>query len=113
MKSLQLQSRRCHYRVSHRSQLHFSGSFAWADDPAAAFARSREVARRAIASDDKDARIMSRRAIPVIDGAILIDRATASAAPPAALRYSPRSAARDGHRLGLASLMAGTALPVQ
>jgi|SoiMethySBSTD1v2_1073268.scaffolds.fasta_scaffold285980_1 adenylate cyclase len=35
--------------------LHFSGSFAWADDPAAAFARSREVARRAIASDDKDA----------------------------------------------------------
>jgi adenylate cyclase len=35
--------------------LHFSGSFAWADDPAAAFARSGEVARRAIASDDKDA----------------------------------------------------------
>ena len=35
--------------------LHFSGSFAWADDPAAAFARSGEVARRAVASDDKDA----------------------------------------------------------
>jgi tetratricopeptide (TPR) repeat protein len=35
--------------------LHFSGSFAWADDPAAAFARSREVARRAISSDDQDA----------------------------------------------------------
>jgi tetratricopeptide (TPR) repeat protein len=35
--------------------LHFSGSFAWADDPAAAFMRSGEVARRAIASDDKDA----------------------------------------------------------
>jgi adenylate cyclase len=34
--------------------LHFSGSFAWADDPAAAFARSGEVARRAVASDDKD-----------------------------------------------------------
>lgn len=35
--------------------LHFSGSFAWADNPAAAFARSGEVARRAVASDDKDA----------------------------------------------------------
>jgi adenylate cyclase len=33
---------------------HFSGSLAWADDPAAAFARSRDAARRAIASDDKD-----------------------------------------------------------
>jgi tetratricopeptide (TPR) repeat protein len=35
--------------------LHFSGSFAWADDPAAAFARSGEAARRAVAFDDKDA----------------------------------------------------------
>jgi len=35
--------------------LHFSGSFSWADDPAASFARSGEIARRAIASDDKDA----------------------------------------------------------
>ena len=34
---------------------HFLGSFAWADDPEAAFARSREAARRAIALDDKDA----------------------------------------------------------
>jgi TolB-like protein/Flp pilus assembly protein TadD len=34
---------------------HFTGSFAWVADPAAAFARSREAARRAIASDDKDA----------------------------------------------------------
>jgi adenylate cyclase len=34
--------------------LHFSGSFAWADDPVAAFARSGEVARRAVASDDTD-----------------------------------------------------------
>src|SRR5262245_29178166 len=34
--------------------LHFSASFAWADDPAASFARSGEVARCAIASDDKD-----------------------------------------------------------
>jgi tetratricopeptide (TPR) repeat protein len=35
--------------------LHFSGSFAWADNPVAAFARGGEVARRAVASDDKDA----------------------------------------------------------
>ena len=43
--------------------LHFSGSFSWADDPAAAFARSREVARRAVASDDKDATAQSIAAI--------------------------------------------------
>jgi adenylate cyclase len=43
--------------------LHFSGSFAWADDPAAAFARSREVARRAVASDDQDATAQSIAAI--------------------------------------------------
>jgi adenylate cyclase len=43
--------------------LHFYGSFAWADDPAAAFARSREVARRAVASDDKDATAQSQAAI--------------------------------------------------
>jgi adenylate cyclase len=34
--------------------LHYSGSLAWVDDPAVAFARSGEVARRAIAADDKD-----------------------------------------------------------
>ena len=34
---------------------HFSGSLAWADDFAAAFARSGDAARRAIASDDTDA----------------------------------------------------------
>jgi adenylate cyclase len=33
---------------------HFLGSFSWADDPTAAFARSGELARRAVASDDKD-----------------------------------------------------------
>jgi adenylate cyclase len=33
---------------------HFLGSFAWVDDPAAALARSRDTARRAIALDDKD-----------------------------------------------------------
>jgi TolB-like protein len=43
--------------------LHFSGSFAWADDPAAAFARSGEIARRAIASDDKDAAAHAMAAI--------------------------------------------------
>jgi adenylate cyclase len=43
--------------------LHFSGSFAWADDPAAAFARSGEVARRAITSDDKDAAAHAMAAI--------------------------------------------------
>ena len=35
--------------------MHFSGSFAWADDPAAAFARSGDAARRAIGADDMDA----------------------------------------------------------
>lgn len=34
--------------------LHFSGSFAWADNPASSYARSREAARRAITADDKD-----------------------------------------------------------
>jgi adenylate cyclase len=43
--------------------LHFSASFAWADDPAAAYARSREIARRAVASDDKDATAQSMAAI--------------------------------------------------
>ena len=43
--------------------LHFSGSFAWADDPVAAFARSREVARHAVASDDKDATAQSIAAV--------------------------------------------------
>jgi len=43
--------------------LHFFGSFAWADDPLAAFARSREVARHAVASDDKDATAQSIAAI--------------------------------------------------
>jgi adenylate cyclase len=43
--------------------LHFSGSFAWADDPAAAYARCREVARRAVALDDKDATAQSIAAI--------------------------------------------------
>jgi adenylate cyclase len=33
---------------------HFLGSFAWASDPDASFARSREAARRAVAIDDKD-----------------------------------------------------------
>ena len=33
---------------------HFLGSFAWADDPAAAYARSGEMAQRAVAVDDKD-----------------------------------------------------------
>ena len=35
--------------------LHFFGSFAWADDAAAAFARSGDAARRAIGADDMDA----------------------------------------------------------
>ena len=43
--------------------LHFSGSFAWADDPVPAFARSREVARHAVASDDKDATAQSIAAV--------------------------------------------------
>jgi adenylate cyclase len=43
--------------------LHFSGSFAWADDPAAAFTRSREVARRAVALDDKDSTAQSIAAV--------------------------------------------------
>jgi len=43
--------------------LHFSGSFAWADDPVAAFARSREVARHAVALDDKDATAQSMAAV--------------------------------------------------
>lgn len=34
--------------------LHFSGSFAWTDNPESSYARSREVARRAVAADDKD-----------------------------------------------------------
>lgn len=33
---------------------HYSGSLAWADDPTAAFARSGDAARRAVAADDKD-----------------------------------------------------------
>jgi tetratricopeptide (TPR) repeat protein len=42
---------------------HFSGAFAWADDPAAAFARSGELARRAVAADDKDAAAHTMAAI--------------------------------------------------
>jgi tetratricopeptide (TPR) repeat protein len=34
---------------------HFTGSFAWTDDPAVAFARCGEAARRAISADDTDA----------------------------------------------------------
>jgi adenylate cyclase len=34
--------------------LHYSASLAWVDDPAVAFSRSGEVARRAIAADDSD-----------------------------------------------------------
>jgi adenylate cyclase len=42
---------------------HFSGSLAWVEDPVIAFARSGEVARRAVASDDKDAATLSVAAI--------------------------------------------------
>ncbi len=42
---------------------HFFGSFAWGDDPVAAYARSGELARRAVAVDDKDATALSMAAI--------------------------------------------------
>jgi adenylate cyclase len=42
---------------------HFLGSFAWADDPGSAFARSGEFARRAVAADDKDPTAHSMAAI--------------------------------------------------
>ena len=42
---------------------HFLGSFAWGDDPAAAFARSGELARRAVAVDDKDAAVHAMASI--------------------------------------------------